>query len=190
MDPREDGVEITNKSKKFPQNTWIEMDVPTIPHSYKLLGSWHRYDKTSGTWDPTYGAPNRHASLQHTEDDDYGVDYILMCREGRLDDKYPDEIQYVVRWEGCHSDQHSVVARDQFFSELRDTFTSNQSIRLGDGYFMSKDLNRLDDIQYLDHLSEKETWPANVVEYIKDLLNKAMVDDSKPVKPSLRKEET
>jgi hypothetical protein len=48
MDPEEVvRVEFINKSKKFTQNTWIEMDTSTIPHSYKLLGSWHRYDKVS-----------------------------------------------------------------------------------------------------------------------------------------------
>ena len=41
------GPEFTNKARRLPLNTWIEMDTPTIPHSYKLLGSWHRYDKMS-----------------------------------------------------------------------------------------------------------------------------------------------
>jgi hypothetical protein len=125
MESNEVSEEFTSKSRRMPKNTWIEMDTLTIPHSYKLLGSWHRYDKISGTWDPVYGAPILQASQQHTEEDDHGVDYILMCREGRLSDQYPDELQFVLRWEGIHEDQYSVVARDQFFSELRDTFTSN-----------------------------------------------------------------
>ena len=171
MDPEEVSVEFTNKSKKFAQNTWIEMDTPTMPKSYKLLGSWHRYDKQSRTWDPVYGAPDIQASSQHTEDDDYGVDYIVMCREGRLSDKFPEEPHYVVRWEGSHSEQYSVIARDQFFSELRDKFTTNQSIQLGDGYFVAKDLKRVEDLQYLERLAKKEAFPHNVTGYIMDRLH-------------------
>ena len=33
------GPEFTNKARRLPLNTWIEMDTPTIPHSYKLIGS-------------------------------------------------------------------------------------------------------------------------------------------------------
>jgi hypothetical protein len=76
MNPEERGPEFTNKARRLPRNTWIEMDTPTIPHSYKLLGSWHRYDKISKQWDPKYGPPKLQASQQHTEDDDHGVESI------------------------------------------------------------------------------------------------------------------
>ena len=115
MNSEEKGPEFTNKARRLPRNTWIEMDTPTIPHSYKLLGSWHRYDKLSKQWDPKYGAPKLQAAQQHTEDDDHGVESILMCREGRAEDTSPDELHYAVRWEGRHERQHSVVAGDQFF---------------------------------------------------------------------------
>lgn len=170
MDPEGISVVFTNKSRRFPQNTWIEMETPTIPRSYKLLGSWHRYDKQSQTWDPVYGAPEVQASSQQIEDDDYGVDYILMCREGRLSDTFPDEPHYVVRWEGTHLEQHSVIARDHFFSELRDKFTTNQSIQLGDGYFVAKDIKQVEDLQYLEELARKEVFPLNVASYITDRL--------------------
>ena len=171
MNPAEKGPEFTNKARRLPRNTWIEMDTPTIPHSYKLLGSWHRYDKISKQWDPKYGAPKLQATQQHTEDDDYGVESILMCREGRAEDTSPDELHYAVRWEGRHEQQHSVVAGDQFFSDLRDTFVSNQSIRLGGGYFISKGLNKPEDVQYLIQLAVKEEWPSNVMAYIRDQLS-------------------
>jgi DNA-directed RNA polymerase subunit M/transcription elongation factor TFIIS len=171
MNPEERGPEFTNKARRLPRNTWIEMDTPTIPHSYKLLGSWHRYDKISKQWDPKYGAPKLQASQQHTEDDDHGVESILMCREGRVEDTSPDELHYAVRWEGRHEQQHSVVAGDQFFSDLRDSFVSNQSIRLGNGYFISKELNKSEDVEYLIQLAVKEEWPSNVMAYIRDQLS-------------------
>ena len=171
MNSEEKGPEFTNKARRLPRNTWIEMDTPTIPHSYKLLGSWHRYDKISKQWDPRYGAPKLQAAQQHTEDDDHGVESILMCREGRTEDISPEELHYAVRWEGRHEQQHSVVAGDQFFSDLRDTFVSNQSIRLGGGYFISKGLNKSEDVQYLIQLAVREEWPSNVMAYIRDQLS-------------------
>lgn len=83
-----------------------------------------------------------------------------------MGDEFPEEPHYVVRWEGSHSEQYSVIARDQFFSELRDKFTTNQSIQLGDGYFVSKDIKRIEDLQYLEQLAKKEAFPLNVTEYI------------------------
>ena len=89
----------------------------------------------------------------------------------------------MVRWEGQHLEQYSTIARDQFYSDLRDTFIFNQSIRLAEGYFISKDLNRRDDLQYLDQLAERETFPPHVVGYIKDRLSSVTMtnDGEEPV---------
>ena len=89
-------TEITNKHKKFPQNTWIEIDTYTMPKGYKLLGSWHRYDKVRDSWDPIYGPPKLQAEQQDIVDDTYGVDYILACRPAFGSDPSPHDLRFII----------------------------------------------------------------------------------------------
>jgi len=176
--------EMTSMSKKFPQNTWIEIETYTIPKGYKLLGSWHRYDKVRGLWDPVYGPPRSQAKQQEIVDDTYEVDCILACRKGRFSDSIPTQLQYAIRWKGYHVQQHAVIPWSELFSSRRDTFITNQAIDLGGDYHVSREIfterpcepigleqidqqaKRIADGIYLGRLAKEEGWPRNVKEYL------------------------
>ena len=181
-------TEITNKHRKFPQNTWVEIDTYTMPKGYKLLGSWHRYDKVKGLWDPVYGSPRRQAEQQEIVDDTYDIDCILARRPGRMSDSHPTEDQYVIRWRGDHLQQHAIKPSSHLFSFKRDMVT-----HLGADYYVSTEIytrgplrllgreqisqraKRVADGRYLEQLAKEEKWPPNVREYL-EIENKVQAD--------------